>query len=375
MGIETKIQWAHHTFNPWRGCSKVHTGCANCYAEKESKRFPKNRGVWGPAGTRVRASDAMWAEPVKWNAAAAAAGERHRVFCASLADVFEQWAGDIYDHEGNRLWIERRHSDLGYIRESPCYDFSACRPAVMGDLRRDLFALIDRTPWLDWLILTKRPDWIGACWSPVIRPDADGEISDHVDPRRENVWLLTSVSDQETFEVYHRHLLEWRELVPVLGISVEPMLGPINFEFDEIAIAQEPDGQGNVALAGGLDWIIFGGESGPKARPCNLAWLRYGIDQCQYAGVAAFVKQAGAYPLVPYYVDDFRDWALARPHLVKQAVAGGFVNWSHADFGQPSPGSLIEVHLNDPKGGDLAELPEELHVREFPAPALKAVSA
>ena len=98
MGDVTKIQWCHHTFNPWRGCSKVHTGCLNCYAEKEATRFPANRGIWGPHGTRVRAADSMWSKPIAWNKAAEACGERRRVFCASLADVFETFDGGVLNH-------------------------------------------------------------------------------------------------------------------------------------------------------------------------------------------------------------------------------------------------------------------------------------
>jgi protein gp37 len=107
MAENTKIQWATHTFNPWRGCAKIAPGCANCYADAQSKRNPGTLGVWGPNGTRVVASEAMWREPLKWNKAAACletfdcnAGDhsdccpqkvRDRVFCASLADVFEDW--------------------------------------------------------------------------------------------------------------------------------------------------------------------------------------------------------------------------------------------------------------------------------------------
>ena len=89
MAENSKIQWTHHTFNPWRGCTKVSEGCKHCYAETMSKRNLKVLGQWGPNGTRVVASESMWREPMKWDAAAKAAGERHRVFCASLADVFE----------------------------------------------------------------------------------------------------------------------------------------------------------------------------------------------------------------------------------------------------------------------------------------------
>lgn len=306
MGAETKIQWCSHTFNPWRGCSKIAPGCENCYAARDAKRFPKIRGVWGANGTRVRAVD--WRGPVYWNKLAEEAGERRRVFCASVADVFEDWPGSIVDHEGAVLWIAGEGTAT-YIPQRPRGPSRGVRPATMDDLRRDLFELIDRTPWLDWLLVTKRPENIGHMWCPSSPSALD---------YRGNVWLLGSASDQDTFEIVHRHLLQWRGLAPILGLSVEPMLAPIDFEFDEIAIAQEPDGTGNVALAGGLDWIIFGGESGPKARPCNQAWIADGLEQCQAAGVAAYMKQAGAFPIVNVADGRFREWALGKQHSVHQ---------------------------------------------------------
>jgi protein gp37 len=94
MAANSAIEWTDHTFNPWRGCTKVHAGCTNCYAEVNYS--VKMHGVkWGPNGTRVKLSHAGWKEPLKWNREAEAAGERRRVFCASLADVFEDWQGPI----------------------------------------------------------------------------------------------------------------------------------------------------------------------------------------------------------------------------------------------------------------------------------------
>ncbi|MBK7363141.1 MAG: DUF5131 family protein [Micavibrio sp.] len=117
MAENTKIQWATHTFNPWRGCTKVAAGCANCYADAQSKRNPGTLGVWGPHGTRVLASAAMWRQPVKWDHEAGRTRDRWpygggrnkgeyvrpRVFCASLADVFEDWKGSVRDSQGHPL--------------------------------------------------------------------------------------------------------------------------------------------------------------------------------------------------------------------------------------------------------------------------------
>ncbi|WP_294124209.1 DUF5131 family protein [Sphingomonas sp.] len=340
MAEKTKIQWTSHTFNPWRGCSKVNDGCTNCYAEKEAKRFPKNRGIWGPNGTRVKAAAATWAEPLKWNAMAQAAGERRRVFCASLADVFEEWDGRIHDHEGRILhrcascgsnWAEGEAVPCECGRDHPV------NWLTMNEMRRDLFALIDRTPWLDWQLVTKRPERVYACWPPVIyRNDKGTEI--FVGPaserktsflHRPNAWVLTSVSDQKTYDAFKPRLLQLRALAAVLGVSVEPMLAPIHF--------------GDLA---GIDWLIFGGESGPHARPCNLGWIRDGLEQCADGNVAGFMKQAGAFPLVSIDDEVLTEWALSREHL------------QHAH--------VIEVYLRDSKGGDLAELPASLAVRQFP---------
>lgn len=127
MAENSKIEWTNHTFNPWRGCQKVSPGCQHCYAETLSKRNPAVLGEWGPNGKRVIASEAHWRLPLKWNKAAKLAGERHRVFCASLADVFED------------------------------------RPELVAPRVR-LFHLISETPNLDWLLLTKRPENIRRFW-------------------------------------------------------------------------------------------------------------------------------------------------------------------------------------------------------------------
>lgn len=147
MGETTKIQWTDHTFNPWIGCARVAPGCVNCYAEADMDRR-RGRVKWGPHGTRSRTSDDYWHEPAKWNKQAEASGIRQRVFCASLADVFEDWGIEpILDHRGEVI--------IGP---------DGLRRITMTDLRRDLFALIDQTPWLDWLLLTKRPENIIKMW-------------------------------------------------------------------------------------------------------------------------------------------------------------------------------------------------------------------
>jgi protein gp37 len=241
MGSNSKIEWCDCTFNPWRGCTKVSDGCKNCYALALSKRNPKVLGIWGPSGTRVSASESYWKDPETWDAAAAKAGERHRVFCASMGDVFE-------DHP---------------MRDKP---------------RAQLWDLIRRTPNLDWLLLTKRPRNI----MRMIPQDwAQGGLP-------ANVWAGTSVEDQSTADERIPHLLA----VParVRFLSCEPLLGLIDLAQAGAIESAGPDWAGYNAL---IDWVICGGESGNKARPMHPNWARSLRDQCQEAAVPYFFKQHG----------------------------------------------------------------------------------
>lgn len=307
MGEVTKIEWTATTlpdgrvipgatFNPWRGCTKVAPGCANCYAETGSKRNPKTLGIWGPNGTRVVAAEKTWGEPLKWNAAAAKEGVRRRVFCASLADVFEDWAGRIHNSAGEEVWVSQRGS-RSWEAYDGSQDFAFERqPLTIGDLRARLFALIDATPHLDWLLVTKRPQNVRRMWpSGTLQPginrvaywEATGKDSPRTDeekPFRSNVWLLTSVSDQATYDAAALHLWRCRDLVPVLGFSAEPLLGPIKIYHDY-------NGQLVRNWAGCWDWWIVGSESGHNRRPMKTDWALALADQCRNAGVRFFMKQ------------------------------------------------------------------------------------
>ncbi len=290
MSTNSKIEWTTHTFNPWRGCTKVSAGCANCYAETMSKRNPKVLGIWGDNGTRVVASEAMWREPVKWNAAAGKAGERHRVFCASLSDVGE----------------DRRE---------------------LTEPRLRLKELIEKTPHLDWLLLSKRPEnYVRLFWGPKI-----------LGLWPSNVWAGTSVEDQEAADKRIPHLLK----VPakVRFLSCEPLLGPIVFRMRGDGVFTGEAGYTPYPTSDehplNIHWVIAGGESGPGARPCNIAWIRDIVKQCRDAGVPCFVKQLGATPM-----------------FVRPAEVAGKQE--------------VYVKLKSPKGGDMAEWPEDLRIRQFP---------
>ena len=178
MAKNTSIEWTHNSFNPWIGCTKVSEGCENCYAEAgDNFRHWTSMG-WGPGKPRHRTSVENWKEPLKWNRAAAVAGIRTRVFCASLADVFDQ------------------EVDLSW--------------------RADLWNLIRQCPNLDWQILTKRPEFIASC------------LPCNWGTGWPNVWLGTSVENQNWADKRIPHLVSVPARVHFL--SVEPLLDSIIFK-------------------------------------------------------------------------------------------------------------------------------------------------
>lgn len=260
MGEQTGISWADHTFNPWRGCEKVSEACRYCYAERLSQRNPNVLGEWGPNGKRVVAADSTWREPLKWDRKAQAAGERRRVFCASIADVFED------------------RTDL----VAP---------------RARLFDLIRETPHLDWLLLTKRPENIAE-----MLPEDWGEWG------WPNAWLGVSVEDQEAAEERIPKLLSVPAALRFL--SCEPLLGPVDLVKATGCAAWDGSceiGLEGVPTSGLVDWVIVGGESGPKARPMHPDWARGLRDQCVSAGVPFFFKQWGEWRAFYDRADD-PDW-------------------------------------------------------------------
>jgi hypothetical protein len=236
-----------------------------------------------------------------------AAGIRKRVFCASMADVFE--ARSDLDAQRARLWT-----------------------------------LISETPGLDWLLLTKRPQNIKL----MLPKGLD----------RSNIWLGTTAENQENADERIPHLL--RNRAAKLFVSYEPALGPIVW-YDTWTNAPrfcaDCAGQDDGCAHGGtghyLDWLIVGGESGPHARPFDLAWGRSTIAQCKAAGVPVFFKQAGALP-----IDSERYIGTFAPEDKRSIAAAQALGC------EDNPPNLVLLHHY--KGGDLSELPLEFNVREFP---------
>jgi protein gp37 len=242
MGKDSNIEWTHHTFNPWIGCVKVSDGCKNCYAEAQNKRWGKD--LWGATKPRQITSEAYWKQPHIWNAEAEQAGARRRVFCASMADVFEDYGSTTLTGD------------------------------AIEETRVDLWRLIESTPALDWLLLTKRPQNIMHMIPTEWR---DGLPA--------NAWVGTSVENQKAADERIPHLLK----VPasVRFLSCEPLLGEVDLS-KHLEIYMHRD-----RVETNIDWIIVGGESGHGARPMHPQWARRLREQCEVACVSFFFKQWG----------------------------------------------------------------------------------
>jgi len=242
MAKNSTIEWTHHTFNPWWGCTKVSPGCKHCYAETWAHRVGQE--VWGPKAPRRELTPSYWEQPYAWNEEARKRKARTRVFCASMADVFE----------------DRRDLD---------------------DKRARLWEVIDQTPALDWLLLTKRPENVSrfAPW---------GKQWPH------NVWIGATAENQRWLD--KRMAVLTTLPARVVFLSCEPLLGPLD-------LSQWIDGARR-GTHRAIDWVIGGGESGHHARPMHPEWLTVLRDQCVAAGVKFLFKQWGNWrPVLPHQVN------------------------------------------------------------------------
>lgn len=342
MSSATSIEWTDRTWNPVRSCSRVSEGCRNCYAERQAARFSDpgryahgfvERTKSGPRWTgRVELVPEKLAEPLSWR-------KPQRVFVNSMSDLFH---GDLPDEDIVRV-----------------------------------FAVMHQAPRHTFQVLTKRPErmreWFtrSVHWNAYTRmlkltgPLTDARIAGNPWPLP-NVWLGVSVEDQKTADERIPILLDTPAAVRF--VSAEPLIGPVKLHEYLLGFAAgngvadcscghghgfyRCPNYGSVSAkchirecgcpgftkargASGLHWLIVGGESGPGARPCDVAWIRSIVKQCKSAGVACFVKQLGSNP----WADQSRCDEPAN-------------HWIH--------------RLRDRKGGDLDEWPSDLRVREFP---------
>ena len=317
---DSLIQWTDHTFNPWEGCAKVAPECKNCYAETlVNHRF--GRVKWGTDQPRRRTSKAIWRQPLRWN--------QFRIYeCPSCEHRHVVKIGD----------------DTGGWECECSSGCSICRPrrprvfclslgdwldeAVNIGWLADLLEVIRITPDLDWQLLTKRPqNWESRLLSveAALTHLGLGEdelflwVYDWLKGRApENVWIGVSAgADQKA-------ALEIPAQIHFL--SCEPMLHALDEEQNHVT--QE------------FDWIIFGGESGKNARPCNIDWIRRGVEMCRFYGIAPFVKQLGR-----------------RPYFLSGDAEISMRTNRHRD---------CDDVITDGHGGDMTEWPEDLRIREFP---------
>lgn len=228
MAENTKIEWCDYSFNPWWGCTKVGPGCDHCYAETWAKRT--GHDVWGPGVPRRLLSDTNWKKPLKWNAEAYGRfGRPARVFCGSMCD----WL----DNEVPREWRTR------------------------------LLELIDATPDLEWLLLSKRIGNLRKMVPPDWAPP--------------NVRIGVTIVNADEF---YRDIpkLRWMWSGPNF-ISYEPALGPVNWHEALFCI----------------DWLICGGESGPNRRPFEFWWADAALEQCRESDTPFFFKQIDKVTPIP----------------------------------------------------------------------------
>lgn len=312
MSTKTTIEWTDATWNPVRGCSVVSAGCKNCYAMKVAYRFskpgmPYEGLTYGPRWNgEIRIVHEALEEPLQWK-------RPRRVFVNSMSDLF---------HED--IPFSFIHSVFGTMRQTPQHTYQ---------------------------ILTKRPDRMRQFIAEYLRPR---ESLGWWNGFYKHVWLGVSVEDQESADKRIPILLQTPSAVRF--ISAEPLLSNVSiirYLYRDLAVTgdfRNHKGQRKIKFThngtlGALHWTIIGGESGPGARPCDLAWLRSIKYQCESAAVPVFVKQLGA----QWYDRDARVG-------IRGSVA------------VPLDRPWLWVTQRDRKGGDFddSEFPADLRVREFP---------
>lgn len=341
----TNIEWADWTWNPVRGCSRISPGCMNCYAELDMARKnsnPKVPGCHGYAEFRIvgQRREAHWTgnielieskllEPLSWRRKALRFAQEHgrkpRVFVNSMSDLFhERLSAQAIDRvfavmalcpEITFLVLTKRAGRMaGWFESTPAR-------TTEGNMQRTLPGYIVR-PLLVGLYRTRYQNlnWRDGAW-PL-----------------PNVWLGVSVEDQKRADERIPHLR--RTPAAVRFLSVEPMLEQIELSFPN-PYQRIPGGYrgDRPELMVKPDWVICGGESGPGARPFDIAWSRSLRDQCKAAGVKFFMKQLGS-------------------NTICSPTASGGSQVTH--FGE------MKMHLKDKKGGDPAEWPEDLRIQEVP---------
>jgi protein gp37 len=345
MSDTTNIAWCDSTWNPWIGCTKVSPGCANCYAAVSTPT--RAFGVeWGAGKPRQRTAPTTFDAPLKWNKkpwvcdccatetywvdentglcqSCMSAPHRRRVFSLSLGDWLDtevpiEWLADMLD-------VIRRCQDLDFLLLTKRPESWHSRLSAINDLLQDQHHGDDRFDLRCWV-----NEWL---YEQNI--NVTGPANDYA-----NIWLGATVENQEQADKRIPELLKIPAKVRFL--SVEPLLEPIALQCALPSSLSDADEQF-------VDWCIVGGESGPKARPCAVEWIRSIVQQCVTHNVPCFVKQLGSNTFAD------RDDLNTNPKTV-----------SHTLHPFDRSKTAVFYRWNHPKGGDPSEWPADLRCQEFP---------
>jgi protein gp37 len=341
--VSTAIEWTDETWNPVVGCTQISKGCGHCYA----KQIHDNRHKAALAGKavhpqylkpfeHVQLMPERLTRPLHWR-------KPRRTFVNSVSDLFHE---DVPDEFLDKVFA--------IMQASPRHTFQVLtkRPARMQDYVAGAELRVEAMGEA----LAEEMDWCHA------NEDAAWPLP--------NVWLGVSVENQEAAD--DRISLLQQTPAAIRFLSCEPLLGPV--DLTEVAFGTEwSNGEerparvscleasapvvadGHLELAG-IDWVIVGGESGAKARPCDVEWITLIVADCDLNGVPCFVKQLGAVPIESEQTWRAREFARVLSVKNRKRVPEGFVGWA----------------MGDKKGGDPLEWPLELRVRQFPGEAVPA---
>ena len=329
MSEQTKIEWCDSTLNFWEGCTKISDGCKNCYAAERDWRFTLGKH-WGNGAPR-RKSKSTVKDALRMN--------RYPFVC----DVCGTGSVDVSDEHG-----QGSYWPCGECSKTTLHHLRRIFSLSLGDWLDDevpiewlaeMLNTIRRCNDVTWILCSKRPEnfrprikaAIGAMLcDPLDTADKMSAWLDGTPPP--NIIILTSVENQAMADKRIPELLK----IPAAcrGLSLEPLLGPVELNLGTInagAMRDGPQWTGKPFIS----WLIIGGESGKGARPCNVDWIRSLVEQGNAAGVATFVKQLGANPSA----------------YIRQ------------DGGEETHSP---ISLADKKGGDPAEWPADLRIQQWP---------
>jgi protein gp37 len=385
----TEIEWATKVWNVTRGCRRVSPGCGGphnqggCYAERQAIRQSGPGGAYeglventgkGPRWTgKGRFAVEKLDEPLRLRQPRD--GSRHRIFVNSMSDLFFE-----------EFTNEQIAAVFGVMAAAPQHDFLVL--TKRADRMREWFGWVEEqgehgaSPWDVCMGAAADAFWplgLGEFWQTRVEP---GTFSEEEDWPLPWVWLGVSAEDQQRADERIPHLLATPAAVRF--VSVEPLLGALNLTrylhkgslhscenmpLDWACPAGNngvPEEEIRCELGQRkLDWVIVGGESGPGARPCDVAWIRSIVEQCRAAGVAVFCKQLGGNVRdrndAGFDGEDGDAWDL-KERLFDRGVIDHDPDGIRNDY----QGAPVRIRLRDRKGGDVGEWPADMRVRQFP---------